>query len=84
MEELGARRGSEDVRGPHRSSCSAGPARSKDEPPRAAVRVRQRDRSRRAEGPVEGPGGAGGGYSWVSCGGCDTGWQVPYYAESVG
>jgi hypothetical protein len=28
--------------------------------------------------------GAGGGYSWVTCGGCDMGWQVPYYAESVG
>jgi hypothetical protein len=29
--------------------------------------------------------GAGGGYSWVQCGICDCGWQVPYYAaESVG
>jgi hypothetical protein len=27
--------------------------------------------------------GGGGGYSWVRCGGCDTGWQVPHYAESV-
>jgi hypothetical protein len=25
--------------------------------------------------------GAGGGYWWVECGTCDTGWQVPYYAE---
>jgi hypothetical protein len=24
------------------------------------------------------------GYWWVQCGACDTGWQVPYYAESVG
>jgi hypothetical protein len=25
------------------------------------------------------------GYSWVECGNCDTGWQVPHYAEaSVG
>jgi hypothetical protein len=23
--------------------------------------------------------GAGGGYWWVQCGTCDTGWQVPYY-----
>jgi hypothetical protein len=29
--------------------------------------------------------GAGGGYWWVECGACATGWQVPYYAEeSVG
>jgi hypothetical protein len=28
--------------------------------------------------------GAGGGYLWVTCGGCDMGWQVPYYPESVG
>lgn len=28
--------------------------------------------------------GAGGGYSWVTCGSCDTGWQVPHYAERVG
>jgi hypothetical protein len=25
--------------------------------------------------------GAGGGYSWVQCGICDCGWQVPHYAE---
>jgi hypothetical protein len=25
-----------------------------------------------------------GGYSWVQCNSCDGGWQVPYYAESVG
>jgi hypothetical protein len=24
------------------------------------------------------------GYWWVECGACDTSWQVPYYAESVG
>ena len=24
------------------------------------------------------------GYWWVQCGACDTAWQVPYYAESVG
>ena len=28
--------------------------------------------------------GAGGVYRWVECGACDTAWQVPYYAESVG
>jgi hypothetical protein len=28
--------------------------------------------------------GAGGGYWWVECGACDTGWQVPHYADSVG
>ena len=28
--------------------------------------------------------GAGEGYWWVECGACDTAWQVPYYAESVG
>jgi hypothetical protein len=28
--------------------------------------------------------GAGGSYWWVECGACDTGWQVPYYVESVG
>jgi hypothetical protein len=25
-----------------------------------------------------------GDYWWVECGGCEAGWQVPYYAESVG
>jgi hypothetical protein len=24
------------------------------------------------------------GYAWVECGACDSGWQVPYYAERVG
>jgi hypothetical protein len=24
--------------------------------------------------------GAGGGYWWVECAGCDCGWQVPHYA----
>ena len=24
------------------------------------------------------------GYRWVECAGCESGWQVPYYAESVG
>ena len=28
--------------------------------------------------------GMGGNYSWVECGSCGTGWQVPHYAESVG
>jgi hypothetical protein len=28
--------------------------------------------------------GMGEGYDWVECGSFDTGWQVPYYAESVG
>jgi hypothetical protein len=28
--------------------------------------------------------GAGGDYWWVECGTCECGWQVPYYAESVG
>lgn len=28
--------------------------------------------------------GAGGDYWWVQCGACDTAWQVPYYAASVG
>jgi len=29
--------------------------------------------------------GRGGDYWWVTCGACDTGWQVPFYAEaSVG
>ena len=28
--------------------------------------------------------GAGGNYWWVQCSACDTGWQVPYIAESVG
>jgi hypothetical protein len=27
--------------------------------------------------------GAGGGYWWVECGACETGWQVPHYSESV-
>ena len=27
--------------------------------------------------------GLGGGYSWVTCGACDAGWQVADYAESV-
>jgi hypothetical protein len=22
-------------------------------------------------------------YAWVECGDCGSGWQVPYYAESV-
>ena len=26
----------------------------------------------------------GEGYDWVECRACDAGWQVPYYAESVG
>ena len=24
--------------------------------------------------------GLGEGYHWVECGGCEAGWQVPYYA----
>jgi hypothetical protein len=24
------------------------------------------------------------GYDWVECNGCDLGWQVSHYAESVG
>jgi hypothetical protein len=28
--------------------------------------------------------GAGGSYWSGECGACDMGWQVPYYAESVG
>jgi hypothetical protein len=28
--------------------------------------------------------GAGGGCWWVECGACDTAWQVPHHAESVG
>jgi hypothetical protein len=28
--------------------------------------------------------GMGEGYDWVESGSFDTGWQVPYYAESVG
>jgi hypothetical protein len=28
--------------------------------------------------------GMGGDYWWVECGACDTAWQVPHYAESVG
>jgi hypothetical protein len=28
--------------------------------------------------------GLGEGYHWVECGACDTGWQVPHYAENVG
>jgi hypothetical protein len=28
--------------------------------------------------------GMGGNYSWVECGSCAMGWQVSYYAESVG
>jgi hypothetical protein len=28
--------------------------------------------------------GAGGDYWWVDCNACDTAWQVPHYAESVG
>jgi hypothetical protein len=28
--------------------------------------------------------GANDGYWWVECQGCDTAWQVPYFAESVG
>ena len=28
--------------------------------------------------------GTGEGYDWVECGSCGAGWQVPYYAESVG
>jgi hypothetical protein len=32
----------------------------------------------------EGHAGLGGGYSWVTCGACDAGWQVADYAESVG
>jgi hypothetical protein len=28
--------------------------------------------------------GSGGDCWWVECGACDTAWQVPYYAESVG
>jgi hypothetical protein len=29
--------------------------------------------------------GWGGDYSWVECGGCDSSWQVPFFAkESVG
>jgi hypothetical protein len=29
--------------------------------------------------------GQGGGYWWVECGSCATGWQVPFYgSESVG
>jgi hypothetical protein len=24
------------------------------------------------------------GYDWVECGACGAGWQVPYYAGSVG
>jgi hypothetical protein len=23
-------------------------------------------------------------YAWVECGGCNSGWQVPYFAESIG
>jgi hypothetical protein len=28
--------------------------------------------------------GAHPSYQWVSCAGCEVGWQVPLYAESVG
>ena len=28
--------------------------------------------------------GMGEGYDWVECGGCGAGWQVPYFAKSVG
>lgn len=28
--------------------------------------------------------GASGGYWWVECSACDTAWQDPHYAESVG
>ena len=28
--------------------------------------------------------GAGGDYWWVGCHSCDSAWQVPHYAESVG
>ena len=24
------------------------------------------------------------GYWWVECGSCEAGWQVPFYAESIG
>jgi hypothetical protein len=27
--------------------------------------------------------GMGGDYWWVECGGCETAWQVPYYAEET-
>jgi hypothetical protein len=26
--------------------------------------------------------GAGGGYWWVECGTCESGWQVPHYAAA--
>ncbi len=22
-------------------------------------------------------------YAWVECGGCNSGWQVPYFAEGI-
>jgi hypothetical protein len=27
---------------------------------------------------------AGRDYRWVECGACDSAWQVPHYAESIG
>lgn len=41
--------------------CSVRPARCEDQPPRGAVRVRLRDRRRRALGHLEGPGRHGRG-----------------------
>jgi hypothetical protein len=46
--------------------------------------VRLRARCPGAPGHLKVKDGAGEEYGWVSCGACDTAWQVPYYAESVG
>ena len=33
--------------------------------------------------PLRVKDGAAGTTGWVGCGTCDTGWQVPHYAENV-
>lgn len=52
-------RGRGRLRGGRRPWCSARPPRCEDQPPRGRVRVRPRDRSRRAPARVEDPGWRG-------------------------
>jgi hypothetical protein len=48
-----------------------------------ARRVQLTTESRSPPGHLEGQDGAGEDW-WVECSACDTAWQVPHYAESVG
>jgi hypothetical protein len=60
-------------------------ARCEDQPPRGAVcEFASETDAAMLRVILKVKDGAGGDYWWVECGACDTAWQVPHYAESVG